>query len=206
MASNMWTRRGLVKPTFNLTGVTDLRQFLKGIDPWVQRRVIIKTVEEAGKPIVSMAKSLVSVRTGALKKSLGVVVREYPKTRNITAIIGARTSEYIIGKSGKARAAKVGDKGFLLPHKYSHLLEFGHYSAAATGQSVSSGTKGTTRRKGNFTTRSFIQGKPFLRPAFEAGKIFAENRIKEGFEIAVKREYERMQKKIAKLKILIKAA
>lgn len=208
---NVWTRRGLVKPTFDLMGVTDLRQFLQGIDPWVQRRLLIRTLSDATKPIVSNAKQNLtnngSVRTGALRKALGLVIREYPKSGNITAVIGAKKNVYVQGASGKARRIRKGDKGdaVLKPYKYSHLVEFGHYSAAATGQSVSEGTKGTKRQKGTFPTRSFIGGKPFLRPAFYSGLPFAQARILSGFNEALRREAARMTKKIAKLRKLIAA-
>lgn len=209
---NMWSRRGLVKPTFNLMGVTDLRQFLTGIDPWVQQRIIKKTVEEASKPIVSLAKSLVPSRTGALKKSLGSIVRVYPRTRVILAVIGARKGAFVEGKNGKARVARKGDKGgVLLPHKYSHLVEFGHMQtkgevSPAFTKGVGNTESNKTRRNKQARDKTFVQGRPFLQPAFEAGRVFAENRIKEGFEIAIKREALRMQRKIAKMTQLIKAA
>jgi hypothetical protein len=203
--SNMWTRRGGVKPVYNLMGVTDLRQFVQGIDPWVQRRLIHRTMEQSCKVMVEQAKNNIvsndSVDTGALKKSMGLVIREYPKSRHITAVIGPRIMSFVRGKTGRARSAKSSDKsqGMIKPFKYAHLVEFGHYSAAATGVSVADGTKGTSRRKHTFPTRSFIQGKPFLRPAYESSKAFVEARVMAAFKEALQREVARMAKKLNKM-------
>ena len=203
---NMWTRRGGIKPVYNLMGVTDLRQFVQGIDPFVQRRLIKRTLDQSCKVMVEQARANIvdndSVRTGALKKSMGLVIREYPKTRRIIAVIGPRVMTFVRGKSGKARSAKSTDKvedGLIKPFKYAHLVEFGHYSAAATGISVSDGTKGTRRRKHTFPTRSYIMPKPFLAPAYNTTRAFVEARIMDAFKEAVKREAIRMTRKLQKI-------
>ncbi len=204
----------MVKPTYNLMGVTDLRQFVQGIDPWVQRRLIHRTMEQSCKVMVQQAKNNIvandSVDTGALKKSMGLVIREYPKTRNITAVIGPRVMSFVRGKTGRARSAKSSDKsqGMIKPFKYAHLVEFGHMQtkgevAPAFTKGVSNTEKHKTRRNGQAMDKSFVAGKPFLRPAYESSRPFVEARVLEAFKEAVEREAARMARKLNKIVKLI---
>ena len=200
----------MVKPVYNLMGVTDLRQFLQGIDQWVQRRVVIRTMEKSCGVMVEQARRNIeaneSVDTGALKKSIGVVVREYPKSRHITAVIGPRVMSFVKSLSGKARAAKSKDKsaGMIKPFKYAHLVEFGHVqtrgeASPAFTKGVGNKEKNKTRRNGQAVSVSFVPAKPFLRPAYESSRVFVEARILESFKEAIAREAVRMTKKLQKL-------
>jgi len=78
---------------------------------------IIKTsVESASKPIVAAARANVSTKTGALKKSLGAVVRKYPRTGSVVAFIGARRGSYAVATDIKSKRSGA---RLLRPHENS---------------------------------------------------------------------------------------
>jgi hypothetical protein len=195
------------KGQFTLTGLTDLSGFLKSLDPKRQVEIIKKCVDEASAPIVSAAKANLdgngSVRTGALKKSLEAIVRTYPNTGTVAAFIGAVRGTYTVATNLKTkRTGPIKLRGNenttkpVIPANYSHLVEYGHRSVHGGGNLTgaregpikghwNSVNKGKSLRKGTIHTTSYIAPKPFLMPAFNAGKAFAENRIKLGLMKAI---------------------
>jgi len=204
------------KGQFILSGVVDLSRFLRELKPSTQMAIIATSVEAASKPIVSQARSNVSVRSGALKKSIGAIIRKYPRTGSVAAFIGARRGSYAIATSLKTKKTGLiklhGSEDStqrITPANYSHLVEFGHRSVHGGGN-LSRGREGPIKghwnsvnknksiRKGTLHETSYIAPKPFLMPAFESGKAFAEQRIIEGFEKAILRECEKAQKKFSK--------
>jgi hypothetical protein len=201
--------------TWQMSGVTDLVALMEGVDPWAQRRVMIETMQFALVPMLQTARSLAPSRTGALRKALGIKVKAYPGSGRLVGMVGARKSYYVIvppkerkrGLRRTARKVKRGEKGKIRPANYLHLVELGHYSAAATGHAVHIGTKGTKiETLDNFPTRSFIRPKPFLRPAYMATKQATVARLAAGFNRAMQREYNRQIRKLTKRGVLLKAA
>jgi HK97 gp10 family phage protein len=81
---------------------------------------VVKAAHAAAKPVIADARSLVPVRFGFLKKSIGVKVRRYKKNRIAVAVIGART-----GMGGTATNPVTGKPMKIDPSKYLHLVEFG---------------------------------------------------------------------------------
>jgi hypothetical protein len=201
--------------TWQMSGVTDLVALMEGVDPWAQRRVMIETMQFALVPMLQTARALAPVRTGALRKALGIKVKAYPGSGRLVGMVGARKSYYIAvppkerkrGLTRTARKVKKGESGKIRPANYLHLVELGHYSAAAPGHAVHVGTKGTIRKTlNNFPTRSFIRPQPFLRPAYMATKQATIARLAAGFNRAMHREYNRQIRKLTKRGVMIKAA
>lgn len=190
---------------FVLTNWDEMRALLAGLPPSVESRVMGDAVGVAARPIVTAAKAAAPVDTGALRRSISAIVRRYPNKGRIMAVIGPAHGYYRGGKRIKAG----GDfRNADAPAKYAHLVEFGHYSAAATGVSVAT-AKGSSIRKHKrkktteFVSRSFILPKPFLRPAVLAAKGAAHAQLAKGVEIGMAREVKRLA---GKLKRIAKAA
>lgn len=212
--------RNSIQTKFTLTGVTDLRGYLGDLKVSTQEAIIRDTVKDAAQPIVADAKQRVEELTGALKKSLGVVVKKNRKTGAMVAYIGARMGYYGVTKtkkgSYKTKLLKAGEdsKLYAAPYKYSHLVEFGHRSVHGGGALPNYGEKvkgvwnsineGKTIRKGTVKATSYVPGRPFLGPAFTAGKDAAEQRIVAGFDKAVQKAHERAMRRFNRKVILSK--
>lgn len=186
---------------FVLTNWDEMRAVLAGLPPSMESRVMADALEVAAKPIVTAAKSAAPVDTGALRRSISAVVRRYPNRGKVMAVIGPAHGYY----RGAKRVKKGGDfRNANAPAKYAHLVEFGHYSAAATGVSVAT-AKGSTIRKPKrrktteFIARSFIMPRPFLRPAVISAKGAAHDELAKGVEIGMAREVKRLAGKMKRI-------
>lgn len=184
-----------MKIGFKLTNFQEMRNLLKGLPASVESRVMGDAVKIASKHIVTAAKQHAPVRSGALRRSIISIVKRYPKSGKIIAIIGPDKTYYNGGKRIKKGESR---RGLDRPANYAHLVEFGHFSAAATGQSVKA-SKGTTRRKGTFREKSFIPAKPFLRPAILGAGPAAERDLARGIEKGMEREIKRLASKMKRL-------
>jgi hypothetical protein len=89
------------------------------------------------------------------------------------------------------QARNKGEKG---PEFYAHLVEFGHLSAQGQGKHFTNGTKGTSVRRKTFPQRSFTQGKPFLRPAFEQGVAGLEKELGNAVGQAMQNEFDKLSR------------
>ena len=98
-----------------ITGDKRLMRQLRAIGGGGQRRIIRPAITKATKPVVKMARSLVPVDEGLLKKAIGVQVTTYKRTGAVIARIGARSGFGEIDEDGKKRD----------PTKYEHLVEMG---------------------------------------------------------------------------------
>jgi len=65
-----------------VNGLDEVLKKLKKLPEKVQKRVLVGAVRAGAKPIIKEAKRLVPVRTGTLKKSIGVVKRR-SKNKNL---------------------------------------------------------------------------------------------------------------------------
>lgn len=186
---------------FVLTNWDEMRSVLTGLPPSMESRVMADALESAAKPIVTAAKTAAPVDTGALRRSISAIVRRYPAKGKVMAIIGPSHGYFRKGR----RIKSGGDfRNASAPAKYAHLVEFGHYSAAATGVSVAS-AKGSSIRKNKkrktteFIARSFIMPRPFLRPAVISAKGAAHDELARGVEIGMAREVKRLANKMKRI-------
>ena len=93
---------------------------------------------------------------GNLRKSLGVTV--YGKQYGPGVLVGPRSRSTF-------KKGSINNDGW-----YDHLIEFGHYAGGKKG------------RKG---TGTYVQPKPFMRPAWEKNKVMVESQIGESFGKAI---------------------
>ena len=143
---------------------------------------------------MSLAKAKVPRDTGALRASLGMVVRRYPERGIIMGLIGARRGYFRKGKRLKAGA---GRRGANSPAHYSHLVEYGHNLVVGTG--IRGGTtKGRSIRKGTISAKAYVLPRPFLRPAVEQGRGAADAALADGFGRALEAELKRAKRKFTK--------
>jgi HK97 gp10 family phage protein len=194
-----------LKINLQLDGLNDLAPFLKSLKPSRQSRILGETMAKAGKPVANLAKQKAPKDTGALRRSITVVVRRYPQRGKVIALIGAAKGYYGKGSTGKLRrlGAKDSREGSRSPAYYSHLVEYGHRMAVSTGQDART-NKGKTFRKGTLQETGYVLARPFLRPAVVQGKPLADAEIAKGFALAIEHEHRNASRKFSrasKLKI-----
>lgn len=188
---------------FTLSNWEEMRALLLNLPPSVESRILGDALSVAAKPIVNAAKARAPVDTGALRRSITAVVKRYPKAGKVMAIIGPSRGYFRNGK----RLKPGGDfRGGAAPANYAHLVEFGHFSAAATGTSVATAKGSAIRRKNpkskktEFQARSFILPRAFLRPAVLTAKPAVEGQLAKGVEVGMAREIKRLASKMKRIK------
>lgn len=145
-------------PLIGLEGITAV---LRGLPAELQASIMTTAMGSAARPIQRHAKQFAerSRRTGALKDSITFVVRKYRGGLNAAAIIGPDKRSYRDGQRIKPGANL---SASAKPHKYAHLVEFGHFTVEPKA--------GTTRRKRTARVLGFVAARPFMRPAVAAGQ------------------------------------
>ncbi len=114
-----------------IRGVEQLRGFLKALPEEVRTSVLGDMCDAGADPMVAAAKTFAPRRTGALKKSIGKVVRKYPQNHRALAVVGPTRGKYAKGRKIK----QGGDfSGADEPSKYAHLVEFGFTRADGSRQ------------------------------------------------------------------------
>ena len=154
------------------SGLQELLQTLAAIPNGIRTKVLAEAVSAAADPLVSSAKSFAktSERTGALRKSIGKVVRQYPNRGVAIALVGPRHGYYRGGQ--KVGKGKFGGGKLDSPVKYGHLIEYGHHAVSPE--------KGKTVRKGTAQKVSWVPAKPFLHPALLATKGAVQAKLRQG--------------------------
>lgn len=153
-----------MKIGFRLRGFKEHAAMLEQLPARTQANVIVVAVGEAAKPLVRLAKANVIVRTGALKRSIIHVVRRYPRSGKVLAIIGPDAHFYRAGKRVRRGDFRGADK----PSKYAHLVEFGYH--------VRKGLKNKNSKTVWVPAKSFLrvavmQGGDVAAVAFERGVV-----------------------------------
>lgn len=179
-----------------LTNFKEFRQLLKALPPSVEARVMSDAVGVALKPIQRLARTLAPKRTGALRKSIAVLVKRYPKDGKIVGLVGPDNDYYASGKRVKPGGNR---RGADRPAKYAHLVEFGHYSGASSAK-FGGLEKGTSIRKGTATPKTFVLAQPFMRPAVQMGAPQAIADLEKGVEVGIKREAGRLASKLKRIR------
>lgn len=172
--------RGGVDIGIQLEGHRELSRALDGMKASAARAVLRPAVNFALTPLSRRARSLAPKETGALRKSIGKVVRTYPKyptpkrPSTVLGLVGPRNDMRVRDDRGRWRD----------PTKYAHMIEFGTLSHTilpsnrralkfASGKQQS---KTYNLDSGQFAAAAEHKGyvgRPFLRPAFQStrGKV-----------------------------------
>lgn len=172
--------RGSFRTQFEFQGVTQLQRLMEGMDLRDQTKVLEGALDAAAKPIVEASRREIDgddiIRTGALRKAMGYIVRSYPRTGKLVAYIGARHIAYA-GNVSKQSASTIRDTRPLaegeirvVPSKYIHLVHEGFF---------------------NKLVGRFIPGRPFLKRAFEANIAQAEWTLLSGAADALEKVWKR---------------
>jgi hypothetical protein len=160
---------------------------MDGMDLRDQTKVLSEAMGDASKPIVEQARANIDsgdiIRTGALRKAMGFVVRSYRNTGKLIAYIGARNIAYS-GNVARKSASVIRDASPLsegnikvVPSKYIHLVHEGF---------------------NNKLTGTRVQGRPFLKDAFEAKIPQAEWVLLSGCARALENVWKRNVAKLAR--------
>jgi HK97 gp10 family phage protein len=127
-----------------ITGSREVMQRLFRMAQGARNKILSPAVAAAVKPIATHAKFMTPVRTGMLRRSIGWRVIAYRRSGIVVGMIGPRTG-FRTTRQGRVRTAlgKRYKATGINPTRYSHLVEFGTHRSRA---------------------------KPFLRPAWDAGR------------------------------------
>lgn len=124
----------------------------------IQRKILRKAMGKAAKPIIRLARSKAPKKSGTLKKSIGHKVRTYKGSGTTLAVIGARSGVF---------GAYRGSSRPVVPFYTSHLVERGHRIVVG-GKITKEGRRTQTDHTGKVVGE--VAPRPFLKPAYEAGK------------------------------------
>lgn len=153
---------------FTLTGIDQLLKNLRQINAELAKRAPSAAVRAGSRIIINEARIRTPIKTGSLKKSIGLRIRKYSRSNTLTGIIGPRSIPYAT-PSGKKN-----------PAFYGHLVEFG------TAPHDLTSNKKFIARKG--AHHPGAQARPYLRPAWDAAAPAARsaviNKVKEIFRSA----------------------
>lgn len=167
-----------MNPSLNFSGDIDIRRALNGLADEIRHKALPRALQAGGQPIVRHARQKVPVdRTadpaGTLKRSLGLELRKSRRGGPYVAF-GARrgfarwvTRPIIIDGEIKGGSQMKAD-----PANYAHLVEGGH--------TVVVPKKGTSIRKDSAllaSGRSFVEARPFLRPAMLSARLEVKARL-----------------------------
>lgn len=119
--------------TFKIEGLDDLNRNLQTFGWRVYRNTMKRAIRAAARPVVKAARAGAPVRTGALKKSINVRIKAYPRSETVVAVIGARTDVAASGHAVVRRAKGTSKASFReamrgkhKPYKIIRLVERGH--------------------------------------------------------------------------------
>jgi len=172
---------------YEVTSLRPLIAQLRDLEKATQDKTLLITLARAATPVVRDAQAALKptpwgYRTGALKKSMGFVIRRYPKAGRIIAYIGSRRGAYAVSgtkskgyktaRMTKSRPLGSGEKR-IQPSRYFHLIE--------NGFAHSSG-------------RMSLLPLHFLRKAFVKNMPAAEARIADDFRFALQRVWASMSR------------
>lgn len=128
---------------FQITGQTELARALRDMPSNFRKDAAVFAMEQAVQPVVDAARANAPVGdTGALRRSIGFVIRKYRNGAVVFGVIGPRRGFGVPDASAST--------GVTEPANYAHLVEYGHAIA------------------GDFS--GWVEAHPFLRPAWDANK------------------------------------
>lgn len=164
-------KRGSFSSQFQFKGVEQIQRLMEGMDLKDQTKVLEGALEEASKPIVEASRQKLSsygnredgtqigIRTGALRKAMGYIIKRYRRSSLLIAYIGARHMAFA-GDVSKGTSTTIRDTRPLkatetkvVPSKYIHLFHNGFFNKRAGKQ---------------------VPARPFLKDAFDANIQQAE--------------------------------
>jgi HK97 gp10 family phage protein len=144
-----------------LTGSEIVIAQLLALPEELRKKVERDVVGEANKLLAGAIAANVPQDSGALKKSIGSVIRRYKSGKIIVGVVGPKSdyAGYVIQKRNSKkifRKAKKGEnhKGLRRPSKYAHL--------------VNAGTANRTTQHG--TNRGSVTANPFMKSSLESVK------------------------------------
>ena len=147
-------------------GMDELLRNLKTLPEKVQKRVLVGAVRAAAKPIVQEAKSLVPVKYGSLKRSIGVTKFRTHKKTLVWFQVSPRVQKYRLKAQDTSTHENVTLTMEYSPF-YGYFVEFGTYSKLDHALLKPRGGKRAKKRAAIVAKGGGIRPHPFMRPAFE---------------------------------------
>jgi len=157
---------------FRVDGLKEFAARLQSLKPAAQEAKFKAAIRAGGKVIEKAARSMAPTETGLLRKSLGVVVRTYPSSGTLVAVIGPRrgfADTIVRGPRGSGMVQ------YRDPAMYGHLVEGGTTSHDVPTKRIS-GEWGQRIIRQTWTMPG-TKAQGFLGPAFEQNKQAAMNKM-----------------------------
>lgn len=178
-----------ITTSVKIEGTAELRRILDLLPKEIRQTVLTHAVKTATKPMEAAAKRFAPRRTGALRNSITTVVRNYPSTGNVVAVVGPARGYFQRGRRVRKGGSLAGAES---PSHYAHLVEFGH--------AVRQPKKGRTIRKGTALLPgdgkvTIVPPRPFMRPAFMATKGTAGRTLLEGAAAGIQKARDQLVRK-----------
>lgn len=147
-------------------GMDELLRNLNTLPEKVQKRVLVGAVRAAAKPIVQEAKSLVPVKYGSLKRSIGVTRFRTHKRTLVWFQVSPRVKKYRLQAQDTSTHENV---TLTMEHSpfYGQFIEFGTYSKLDHALLRPSDGERAVKRAAIVAKGGGIRPHPFMRPAFE---------------------------------------
>lgn len=189
-------RGGSFRTHFEFKGVEQIQRLMEGMTLQDQTTVLEGALAEAAKPIVEASKrklttygtrsaedaakwglgTQIGIRTGALRDSMGFIIRRYKRTAVLIAYIGARHIAYagdlnkFKAKKITARRPRAEGETRIIPSNYIHLFHNGFF---------------------NKLTGKKVPARPFLKDAFDENIAQAEWTLLTGAANALEKVWNR---------------
>lgn len=163
---------------FEVRNDAEIAERLAAIEPELYKREMAKIVRGSGSVIAkAAADNVTGDQTGALRRSIGLVLRKTPARRRMSVIIGPRK-----GPQWNLVDPKTG-RSVRVPIHYAHLLEFGVNPGMVQRK--------VKRRDGSIDTimvaHMGFPARPFLTPAYEGSKGAIVSRMEQDFRKMIKK-------------------
>lgn len=175
-----------ITTSVKLEGRAALRRITDLLPREIRQSVLRSAVTAGARPVEAAAKSFAPVLSGALRKSIKTVIRNYPQGAGAIAIVGPDKDYYRKGRPVKKGGVRL---GAVKPAYYAHLVEYGHH--------VRQPKKGRTIRKGTAVMpeagkSTWVPAKPFMRPAAMAAKEACSRALLYGAQQGIEKARERL--------------
>ena len=167
-----------VRVEIDTSRVEALVQKLAAVDKKAARAAMKKGVNEVSRLVLKEAKKLVPARTGALRRSLGRIVKVVGNGRAVLGIVKPRAGVWMAdapGLVGRKMTTRTGKTRVFVqkfkttfqgrpvnPVKYAHLVEYGRVAVTVKKKKVLAGGGVIYGTK-----VAAVAPRPFMRPAWD---------------------------------------
>lgn len=184
----------------NLSGFSQLSEKLQRLADQVSKKAQRRALAAGAVVVREDARRRVSVRYGALKKSIVSGTRRSQKSKEYYGYVTIAAKAFRVNAKGKAKAVsskvqtlrkKKYVRGEVYPRNYAHLVEFGTSPHSIKSGTTNKGVAGYLNRWGAELDGRLHPGakpKPFMRPAVDTNGEAISAAIEKVLREAIEKE------------------